>query len=142
MSDIHLIPDKTAIIQLGIFLAVLVGLSYCVFKPIVKLFNLRKDQTDNLIKDAQTINDQIKLMAERYSNEIKGAQETAAAEREKLRTAAFAEEQLIKKRAISDSLEIIENARQTIRKEKEAALKELEKQIPLFAEEIINRLKV
>lgn len=140
MSEIHLIPDKTVGIQFGIFLTVLIGLSYLIFKPFKKLYFLRKEKTDNVLKEIHEIEERIKLSSAKYSEEIKKAHEIATNDNIKIRQSAIEKEQLIKNEARKEALLIIENARVTIENSKKIVLKEIEKDIPLFAEEIMNKL--
>lgn len=139
--EIHLIPDKTAFIQLGTFVVVLAGLSYLVFKPLRKIIEERRDRTERLLNEAKEIEERIKRAAEVHEAMLLSARERALKEKEKIRQAGLDEEADIRARARAEAGAIINEARDGINKARAEALKELRKEIPSLAERIIEKLK-
>lgn len=139
--EIHLIPDKTAIVQFVIFALVLVVLSYFVFKPITKIIRLRKEKTEKLLEEVKKIEDHIKKNSETYATEIRAAKSAAEQEKEKIRRAGLVEEGKIRELSKKESFEIMERARIKIATEKEKAIEELKKDLPKLADEIVKKVK-
>ena len=140
-SEIHLIPDRTVIIQLGVFISVLASLSYFVFKPLAKIIKARKEKTIRLIKDAEDIEAKIKGYSEKYTKEMNAARDAAHKEKEKIRQIGLNEEASIKTAARNEVASIIRKAQATIEEAKRKALDDLKKDIPTIAEDIIKRIK-
>lgn len=139
--DIHLLPDKSVLIQLPIFLSVLFSLSFFVFKPLQKIIALRKERTEKLLAETLAIEERVKKFALDYKGKMAFARESAHQEKEKIRQEGSrqASEMILSARKEVNAL--IDSSRKKIAEAKVSALKELEKDVPKLAEEILKKIK-
>lgn len=83
--EIRLLPDQTFFIQLGIFLVVLTGLHFLVFKPLIRILRYRFEKTDGDRKKIEELTQKTqKLMAE-YEAKIAEARRDAHEIKEAIR---------------------------------------------------------
>lgn len=64
-TEIHLMPDWTAFIQLGVFLIVLSVLYFLVFRPTIKILDRRRCFTDEARNEAIRANDEANTLEKR-----------------------------------------------------------------------------
>lgn len=140
-SEINLIPDKTVLVQLAIFLSVLFGLSFLVFRPITKIIKLRRERTNKLLEEAKALQEKIAASTEQYARTMNEARVMAHNEKEKIRQAGLAEEASIKASARAEAVAIANESRTRIAHESKKAFDELQKDVPRLVEEIIDRVK-
>ncbi|MBI2341282.1 MAG: ATP synthase F0 subunit B, partial [Deltaproteobacteria bacterium] len=112
--EIHLIPDKSALIQLPIFLSVLFGLSYFIFKPITKIIVARREKSEQLLENIRKIEERIKISTDKYASLFEKAREDAHKEKEKIRQVGLSEESSIKTQARKEASVIIRDAKAEI----------------------------
>lgn len=140
-SEIHLIPDKTVLVQFLIFLSVLFGLSFLIFRPLKKIFIMRKERIEKMAEKAKNIEEGIKRFAEEYEKKMGVAREAAYKEKEKVRQAGALESQAIMAAARKDAAVLMDRARQNIEAAKGTALQELEKEVQGLVEDIIKKAR-
>lgn len=139
--QIHLIPDKTFFAQLAIFLVTLCGLSFFIYRPIMKIIKARRTKTIELLDEIKRLENEIKDNAEKYNSRMEEAKNAAKQEKEAIRQTGLKEESDIKEVARHEANEIISEARVKIEAAKKKAIEELKKDIPSLAEEIINNVR-
>ncbi|MBI2975271.1 MAG: ATP synthase F0 subunit B [Deltaproteobacteria bacterium] len=139
--EIHLIPDKSALIQLPIFLSVLFGLSYFIFKPITKIITARREKSNKLLENIKEIEERIKVSTDKYASLFEKAREDAHKEKEKIRQLGLSEESAIKTKARKEASLIISKAKAEILESQNKVLSELKANVPAMAEDIIKKIK-
>ncbi len=139
--QIHLVPDRSFFAQLLIFLITLAGLTFFVYRPIIRIIKARRKKTIDMLNEAKRMEAEIKLSAEKYTKALDAAKEVAQREKEAIRQTGIEEEIEIKEIARHESGEILAEARVKIEAAKKKAVEELKKEIPSLAEEIINKIR-
>jgi F0F1-type ATP synthase membrane subunit b/b' len=139
--EIHLIPDKSALIQLPIFLSVLFGLSYFIFKPITKIITARREKSERLLENIKEIEERIKISTDKYTSLFEKAREEAHKEKEGIRQMGLNEESAIKTKARKEVSVIISGAKAEILESKNKVLSELKANVPAMAEDIVKKIK-
>lgn len=129
-SEINLFPDQTVFVQLLIFLSVLVSLNLLVFKPLLKVLQLRRSKTEGDQKRIEEIQAKATAVMKEYEEKIKQA-----------RLEAFRVKEEIRREGEAETTRIIQEARQAgfaqlekIKKEIEDSCKMAEKDLELQAE--------
>lgn len=138
--DINLIPDRTAIIQLGIFLVVLSGMALLVFKPIQKVILTRKKMTEDMLNEATAIKERLRKDIEEYEQRMEEARAAALREKEKIKQAGLDEDSKIREMARKEAASIIVAAKENIDRAKNKAFDDISKEIPKIAEEIMKKV--
>lgn len=141
IAEIHLIPDKTAVAQFFIFIIVLMGLSFFVFRPLKKLIRLRREQTLKLLEEAKKIEVEAANISSQYEQKLKEVRQLAHKEKEEIRNAGVEEASLIISKARKESSLVIEEGRAKIYAAKGAAMESLKKEVPVLVEEIVKKVK-
>lgn len=137
------IDYKLIIAQAVNFVLLLVILQRLAYKPVLKMLNDRTEKIDKSLKQAQKIEEELKNTEETKIAEIKKAKEEAQKIIKEAQDAAEKklQETLVKTKA--KTKEIVENAKQEIRSEKEKSVAEAKKEIAdvsiLIAKKIIGK---
>lgn len=98
-SDIQLMPDWTFFVQLGFFILAALILNYLVFRPMLRLFDMRKEYTGDAEAEARYLNEESnRLDALRLE-----ALSAALGEAQEERSARLAEARLSAERLIGDA---------------------------------------
>lgn len=133
-SEINLFPDQTVFVQLLIFLSVLAALNILVFKPLLKVLQLRRSKTEGDLKRIGEVQAKAMTVMKEYEGKIKEA-----------RLEAFRMKEEIRREGESEATRIIQEARQAglaqvekIKREIEDSCKMAEKDLELQSE-ILSR---
>lgn len=138
--EIHLIPDKTFFAQAAIFIVVLFSLTRLVFRPLQRIFLLRKNRTTSLTDEAKKIDAEAKKGADSYTRVMDKAMSEAREEKDRLVQEGLNTEAEIKTVAKKEALKIIAEAEAKALKAKRDAAVLIEKEVPRLANEIIGKI--
>lgn len=81
-AEIHLMPDWTVIVQMGIFLSALAVLSFLVFRPTLRIIDRRRGYTEEARAEAERIGAEADRIEEERRTSIAAAIEEAGRERD------------------------------------------------------------
>lgn len=140
-NSINLLPDKTAIVQLLIFFSVLLGMSFLVFKPIIKNIRFRRERTTGLLEEAKRIEEKIANLLKQYAETLEVARQSAHNEKEAIKKLALDEGLQIRNNAKKEALKITDKTKTEIETWKIAAQNELNKDVSRLVDEIITKVK-
>lgn len=140
-AEIHLIPDSSAAWQFFIFMIVLIGLSFLVFRPIKRILLARRAKSLLLIEGSRSIEERIMAVSTEYLSKMEAAKASAMTEKESIRRAGMSEEHDIMEAARMETQAAIDKARKEIEASAEQALNELKNKIPAIAEKIAAKVK-
>lgn len=76
-SEINLFPDGTVFVQLGIFLAVAALLNTLVFKPILRIMDLRRSKTEGDRRRIEELKNETEKLIQSYETRMVRAREEA-----------------------------------------------------------------
>lgn len=142
-EEIQLLPDKTFFIQLAIFLGVVVSLNYFVFKPVLKLIQLRRTRTKGEKEKLEDLKNKTESLIKEYEGKLLKAKQEGFQIKESIRKEGEVQAQKVIHEAKQAGLAQLEKARGAIEKETEAASKHLEKEAQnlgkSLAEKILGR---
>jgi len=133
-------PDKTVFVQAGIFIILLFTMSRLVFKPLQKIFMLRKSKTALLIEEAGHIEAEAKGAEDSCEKIMEKALSEARVEKEKLVQEGLKTEAELKSAARKEIDKIISESELKIAKTRKEAEASLERDIPMLAEEIVGKI--
>lgn len=137
---INLFPDKTFFIQLALFLVVLTVLSRFVFKPLLKILELRRQHTAGERKKMEELARRTETMMKEYEARMTAARQEAIGLKESIRR----EGQEAGSKLVQESKEAaklqIEKVKQEIKISSDEAVGELEKQAKLLGVEMAEKV--
>lgn len=114
-------PDIAFVIQIVLFVGLWVILKHWLFDPVMRVLELRRDQTSGRLAEAQRLNDEATQMQEEYARRLEEARVAAREEVAALRAEAEREEARILEAARAESARVIDQTRDAVGKELEAA---------------------
>ena len=135
-----LIPDATLLVQLALFVASYLTLRFLVFKPFVKLLELRRERTSGLRDAAAKATMEAERLKEQHDTFLRSEQKrlTLWTDGERRRVAEEATKILSAARADVDKN--VQETRERTKKEMEAARKELTPHIAEYSSQIASKL--
>ena len=139
-SEIQLMPDKTFFIQLGIFLVVAVCLNYLVFKPVLKIIQLRKSKTEGDRKKIHTIAEKTEQLMKEYEAKMETAKKEAFKLKESLKREGEEQGQKVIHEAKQASLTQIDQIKKEIAVSSDRALKDLEEQSKTLGKNLAEKV--
>jgi F-type H+-transporting ATPase subunit b len=128
------------LVQLVNFLALVFLLNILLFKPLLKLFEERKDATEGALEEAKKLEAVKNESLEDFQKDLAAAREKAREIYNALREEGLAEQKRIVSEAQDEALREIEKARAEIRQEAEKARKKLGEDVRVFSDEIVRKL--
>ncbi len=135
-----LIPDETLFIQLTLFFITYFILKHLVFKPYLKLFELRKSRTLGALENAKKMADKANEIKSHYENKILQAREKNAdiflIEQRKI----LDEERRIINAAKKEAETFLQNRIEEIRKEAAINRNKLMHSVPDFSKQMVLKL--
>lgn len=140
-AEIHLMPDWTVLVQLGIFLSVLAVLAIFVFRPVLRIIDRRRLFTAEAREEAG------KLIAEAAELEAKHTQAIAAAlrEGEAMRAQKVAANQTEAERIVAaardEARRLVDSTEVSVESSEEAAAGEIRRQAEAMAQEIAAKVR-
>jgi F-type H+-transporting ATPase subunit b len=132
-------PDKTVFVQAGIFIILLFVLSRLVFKPLQKIFLLRRNRTAELMEDAKRIGAEAKTAEESCERIMEKALFEARGEKERLLQEGLKAEADIKAAARREAAKIMADTEAKVARARGEAEARLEKDVPRLADEIVGK---
>jgi F0F1-type ATP synthase membrane subunit b/b' len=140
VTKIHLIPDKTFFVQFGIFLVVLTGLYFFIFRPVVRIILLRRQKTSGLLEKSKAFEEKLGELAAGYNAEISSAREEGLKKLEATVKAAAVEAASIRDSARKDAAGLAQEAAKKILASKERTLSDLRSILPGVVDQIIKKV--
>lgn len=139
-TSINLMPDSTLFWQLIIFLVLAVSLHLLIFKPILKLIDLRKEKTIELQKEAEKLNTESDKLQREYDETIsKMREEGTFVQQEIIKQGRDLERDLVE-RARVESKTLIMKRRSEAMTAAQMAKVELGTKIEEISKNIISKL--
>lgn len=138
--EIHLMPDRSIFAQAGIFIILLFAMSRLVFRPLQKIFLLRKSRTILLAEEARRIEAEAKSVADSCERIMEKAVSEARVAKEKLVQEGSRIGSEIRSAARKETDEIVSKSELKITKIRKEAEALIEKDVPRLAEEIVSKI--
>ena len=114
---IDLMPNKTLLPQLLIFLSVYFFMNFLVFQPVLRLLKRRKELTMGATQEAEALNTKTEAMVQGYTEQLEEAHQQGLALKEKF-----------KKEGEAQAGEVLAQARQEMEASLDAARQEVQSQ--------------
>lgn len=139
-AEIQLLPDKTFFLQLVLFLVVAVSLNHFVFKPVLKILNLRKMRTKGDRAKIEELMTKTQNLIKEYEAKMKEAKIEGVKIKEAIRREGEGQGQKIVHEAKQASLEQIEKIKQEIEMESKKASEQLEQQAKTLGKDMAEKI--
>ncbi len=139
-TEIRLMPDKTLFIQLGIFLVVAFCLNHLVFKPVLKIINLRYAKTKGDRHKIEELTQKTAVFVKEYETKIKEAKLEGLKAKEAIRREGENQGHKIIHEAKQLSLTQIEKIKNEIQTESRQAASALEEQAKIISQELAQKV--
>lgn len=139
-TEIRLMPDKTIFVQMAIFLVVAVALNYLVFKPVLKILNLRYAKTKGDKAKIEDLTVKTDALIKEYETKIKQAKIEALQMKEAIRREGAEQGQKIVHESKQAALTQIEKIKSEITLEGKRAAGELEEQAKNLGKELAQKV--
>lgn len=133
-------PDKSAFVQLGIFLVVFSGLYFLVFKPLTRIILLRRRRTTGVLEEAKALEERIRELSSQYNANVSSARVEGSKLSEASLNEGAKEASAIKEAARKDASVIAKEAAAQIERSKNAALKEIRTKLPDIVDQIMKKV--
>ena len=138
MAD--LMPNQTALIELGLFLLSFFILKYLVFDPYVKLIHLREAKTTGLKESAEKAKHEAEKYHADYDEFLKGERKKLNESVEDIRRKIGDESRAIISTARNKSVEKLEALRKQVDADTDRVRKELSPMVGEFSSKIASKL--
>lgn len=132
--------DKSALIQMVLFVVLMLILSPLLFRPLLRLFEERENRTEGAREEARAMQQMAADLLGRYEGELSRVQQVAAAEREKLRGETLRLEGKILEEARVATVKIVDEGRSHLAVETQRLRAALEQQGNQISREIAVRV--
>lgn len=120
---IDLMPNKTLLPQLLIFLSVFFFMNFLVFQPVLRLLKRRKELTVGATREAEELNTRTETMVQDYTQKLEAAHQQGLAFKEKFKKEGEAQAGEVLAQARQEMDASLEKARQEVQSQsKEAQL--------------------
>jgi F0F1-type ATP synthase membrane subunit b/b' len=139
-QTVNLIPDKTVIWQLVIFLSVAAVLSFFVFRPTLKILERRRSETLGLEKEIEQLDGESETMEQKYAEKIAAARaEGSATERELVNLGEDEARKIVAAAREKEKGEIA-RVRDEVASESSASRRELSRSVDEFSKMIVSKV--
>ena len=125
--------DRTVLLQMALFAALVLVLRPLLFDPVLRVFEEREKRTEGARDDARELQEKAGELLRQYERELERVQQVANEEREKLRAETARLEAQILAEAREATTRIVEEGRARIHAEVAAVGAELAKDAPALA---------
>jgi F-type H+-transporting ATPase subunit b len=109
--------DRTVLVQIVVFAALIVVLKPLLFDPVLKVFSLREERTEGAKATARELQEKAGELLQRYEKELVRVRQVAADERDRLRSETSKLEAEILRDARDATTRIVEDGRHKIQTE-------------------------
>jgi F-type H+-transporting ATPase subunit b len=109
--------DKTFVVQMVVFSALIVILKPLLFDPVLRIFEEREKRTDGARAEARRLQEEAGELLRRYEKELERVNQVATEERERLRSETSKLEAEILEEARAVSQQVVEDGRQRVASE-------------------------
>jgi F0F1-type ATP synthase membrane subunit b/b' len=139
-QTVNLLPDKTVIWQLIIFLFVAAVLSFLVFRPTMKILERRRSETLGLEKKIGQVDQEAEVMEQKYAEKIAEARaEGSAAERELVNLGEEEARKIVAAAREKEKTEI-GKVRDEVASDSSASRRELSRSVDEFSKMIVSKI--
>ena len=132
--------DGTAIVQLVIFFVALVILQQLIFRPMVNLFAAREKAIDGARVEAKSMQKDAAEKAEAFDSQMQQVRQDAQKERDRLRGEGLRLERSIVDQVRQETQKTISDAEAEMEREASRIRKEMEAAVPTLARQMASRL--
>ena len=139
-AEIRLMPDKTLFVQLAIFLVVAIALNYLVFKPVLKILNLRYSKTKGDKAKIEDLTVKADALIKEYEAKMKQAKVESLQMKEAIRREGESQGQKIVHESKQAALTQIEKIKEEIAFEGKRAAASLEEQAKNLSKELAQKV--
>ncbi len=139
-EGIQLLPDITIVAQLVIFLTVMVALNRFVFKPVLRILELRKSKTKGEREKLEAINQKTEKLVQEYEAKIQEARQEGLKMKEAIRKEGGTQAQKIIHEAKKTSLNELGNIREEIEKAAQQSSKKLEEEAEVLSQSLAEKV--
>ena len=140
-SGINLMPDRTLIIQLGIFLFVIATLQICIFGPVLRIIDKRKSATKDAQEEARRLTAESERIEKESGAALKAAILSSNAEAASKTSAVAKKAQELVAQSQSQAREKIEAAQVAAKKSEQESLFQANAEVMVVAKEISSRIE-
>jgi len=130
--EVQLFPDKTFFVQLVLFLTVLFGLHFLVFRPVLKILRYRFEKTEGDRKRIESLTQKTEVLIQQYESKMQTAKKEAQGLKEIIRKEGVEQSS----RMIQDVKELRMKELEKIRQEVSKATLEAEKKLEVQAKDL------
>ncbi len=128
------------IVQLVNFLVLIIILNYLLYRPMLRLFDQRKESTEGAIEEAKRLEEKTKEQLALYNKELSEARDRAKEIYNSLRQEGLQQQKALIEQAHEEAMREINEAREALKKESEKVRSQLAEQVRQFADEIVNKM--
>lgn len=128
--EIRLLPDQTFFIQLGVFLTVLIGLNYLIFKPVLRILRYRFEKTVGDRKKIEELTQKTHLLMTEYETKIADA-----------RAKAHELKEAIRQEGVDQATQLVHEAKALRQKELEKVRQEVAKAYGMAEGQLVTQAK-
>ncbi|MDI6755212.1 MAG: ATP synthase F0 subunit B [Thermodesulfobacteriota bacterium] len=132
--------NLTMIVQLAVVLSLMVILSQVAFKPFLNFLQARKERIQGAEKRARDLQQRAEDLMERYREAISAAQAQGGTIREEIRRESLAREMEILQKAMAEANQLIQEMKNKINEESDAARAGLRFQARTLSREIAEKI--
>jgi F-type H+-transporting ATPase subunit b len=132
--------NSTAWVQLGFFLVSYIFLSQFLFKPYMRILELRKKNTVGNVDEASKLSTSTEALILEYQNKLQAHNQEAAKISEKIKLEGAQQEEKILSEARTRSTEIVEETRSKVTKDIGAARESLKSQVTQMSRNMASRV--
>ena len=140
-AEIHLMPDWTVLVQLGIFLSVLAVLAFFVFRPVLRIIDRRRLFTAEARAEAGSLAAEAAELEAQHARAIAAALSEGEAMRAQKVAANQAEAERIVAAAREQARRLVDSTEVSVESSEEAAAGEIRRQAEAMAGEIVARIQ-
>ena len=139
-SEIHLLPDWTLFVQLGIFLVASLVMYILMVRPIIRILNTRKMYTIEAETSAQRIQLEAEALTRERKETVEGALDKAHIERKELVDEARRRAGELKSNAKRDARLLVDDTEISIDSSERTVFDEMNFQVEHLASKIIEKV--
>lgn len=132
--------DASYFVQLGVFLAFVLVMNALLFKPLLRVFDERRQRTAGAREEAARDDQKARTMTGEYEEKLSAALEEGAELRARLRSAGLAESQARFNAARADYAHKVEEGARRAREEYESSRADVQKAAEPLADAIARKL--
>lgn len=139
-SEISLAPDWTVLAQLCVFLCVMAVLWILVFKPTLRVIDLRKNFTTDALERSRSLNSEAEALENERKVMLAGALEEIAVENAAVLAAKRKEAEKIIADARIEAKRILDSTELSVEASEERSAEEINRQADMLAKYVVTKV--